>query len=80
MGEVLGQFPEPKEVLGRWLGPSLDIGPAMTAKISKSNGQVLHLSSHRALNDDEWINPEEIKAREAYDKLIEEKTRQGNDL
>jgi hypothetical protein len=66
------QFPEPKEVLGRWLGPSMDIGPAMTAKILKSNGQILNLSSHRALNDDEWINPEEIKAREVYDKLIEE--------
>jgi len=44
------QFPEPKECYGRWLGPSLDIGPAMTAKILKSNGQVIHLSSYRVFN------------------------------
>ena len=24
-------YPEPKECLGRWLGPSIDIGPAMTS-------------------------------------------------
>ena len=37
-------FPEPKEQLGRWLGPAVDIGPAMTGKILKENGQVLYRS------------------------------------
>ncbi len=32
-------YPEDKLVLGRHLGPSTDIGPAMTAKILKQNGQ-----------------------------------------
>jgi hypothetical protein len=27
-------FPNPQEVYGRWLGPALDIGPAMTRKFS----------------------------------------------
>ena len=39
-------YPEPKEHLGRWLGPSIDIGPAMTSKILKQNGQVVYLSSY----------------------------------
>ena len=28
-------------VLGRYLEPSIDIGPAMTVKILKSNGEVV---------------------------------------
>jgi hypothetical protein len=33
-------FPNPKELLGRWLGPTVDLGPAMTAKILKANGNM----------------------------------------
>ena len=40
---VNASYPEPKEVLGHWLGPLIDVGPAMTAKVLKSNGQVVHL-------------------------------------
>ena len=36
------QFPEDDLVLGRYLGPSIDVGPALTAKILKSNGEVVH--------------------------------------
>ena len=35
-------YPEDKLVLGQHLGPSADIGPAMTAKILKRNGQTVH--------------------------------------
>ena len=45
-------FPDPGEELGRWLGPAIDIGPVMTSKIIKKNGQVLHLSTYRPLSDD----------------------------
>jgi hypothetical protein len=31
-----------KLVLGRYLGPSIDVGPAMMAKILKANGVVVH--------------------------------------
>ena len=44
--------PEDKEVLGRHLGPSIDTGPAMTAKIRKSNGQCAHRSTCHALTPD----------------------------
>jgi len=33
--DVKAGFPEPKEVLGRYLGPAIDVGPAMCAKILK---------------------------------------------
>ena len=46
-------FPEPKEVHGRWLGPSMDIGPAMCSKIIKSNGQIIKLSSYRRITEEE---------------------------
>jgi hypothetical protein len=35
------QLPESKEFLGRYLGPSRDVGPAMATKILKANGQVM---------------------------------------
>ena len=66
-------YPRPREQLGRWLGPAIDIGPAMTAKILKSNGQVLYRSTFRALNAEEWESPDHKKLRDAFDKSILEK-------
>ena len=65
------QLPEPKEQLGRWLGPSTDVGPALTAKILKPNGQIVHVGTYRRLTHDEWNDPNEIKARDTYDQLIQ---------
>jgi hypothetical protein len=42
-------FPEDDKIWGRWLGPSIDIGSAMSAKILKSNGEVVHRSTFREL-------------------------------
>ena len=39
-------FSEYKMVLGRYLGPSIDVGPAMTVKILKSNVEVVHCSTY----------------------------------
>ena len=63
-------YPKNKEILGRWLGPAVDIGPAMTSKILKSNGQVIYTSTYHALTDDEMANPEEAKARQAFDATV----------
>ena len=71
-------YPESKEVYGRWLGPAIDIGPAMTAKILQSNGQVIYTSSYRHLNDHEHTSPDEIGKRTLFDKLI--KTKLGGPL
>ena len=46
-------FPDDRLILGRYLGPAIDIGSALTAKILKSNGQVVYRSTLRHLNDDE---------------------------
>ena len=45
------QFPADNPILGRYLGPAIDVGPAMTAKILKSNGEVIFRSTYRALTD-----------------------------
>ena len=71
-------YPEPKERLGRWLGPAIDVGPALTAKVLKSNGQVIYVSTYRALTDDELASPIEAKERDTYDNQI--KTKLGNPL
>ena len=46
-------FPEDKMVLGRYLEPSIDIGPAMTVKIMNSNGWVVHWLTYRDLLKEE---------------------------
>ncbi len=38
-------FPDHKLILGRYLGPTTDIGSALTAKILKSNGRVVYRST-----------------------------------
>ena len=67
------EFPEPKEALGRWLGPSIDIGPAMTSKVLKKNGQYIHTSMVRGMTDDEMHNPKNIKLMKEFDKAIEKR-------
>ena len=66
-------FPHDKEILGRWLGPARTVGPAMCAKILKSNGRILYTSSYRALTPEELRNPEEEKKRQLFDATIREK-------
>ena len=41
------RFLDDNPVLERYLGPAIDVGPAMTAKILKSNGEVIHRSTYR---------------------------------
>jgi hypothetical protein len=60
-------YPEDKLILGRYLGPSTDIGPAMTAKILKGNGQYQHRTTFRGLTEDEIRNLDEIKAGQEFD-------------
>ena len=68
--DVTVPFPEEKLILGRYLGPSVDIGPAMTAKILKDTGWVVNRSTFRALTQDEIDDPSEQVARKAFDERI----------
>ena len=56
------KFPNDKLVLGKWLGPAIDIGPAMTGKILKPNGNTRYVSTYRALTPEEYAN-DEVKAK-----------------
>jgi transposase len=51
--DTVATYPDDKMVLGRDLGPAIDIGPAMTRKILKANGQVVYRSTVRSLTPDE---------------------------
>ena len=67
-------FPDDKLILGRYLGPVTDIvGLALTAKILKSNGQVVYRSTLRHLSDDERARPVHIANRKAFDDSIAER-------
>ena len=39
------QYYDENIVIGRYLGPAIDVGPEMTAKIMKENGEVVHRST-----------------------------------
>ena len=60
-------LPEPKEVHGRWIGPSMDIGPAMCSRIIQSNGQIINLSSYRAITEEDTQYPTQKKLRDDFD-------------
>ncbi len=40
-------FPDDNPMLGRYLGPAINVGPALTAKILKANGQVVYRLTYR---------------------------------
>jgi hypothetical protein len=63
--------PEDKLVPGRHLGPSTDVGPAMTAKTLKHNGQTVHRTTLCGLTEDEVQDQAELAARKSFDEEIE---------
>ena len=54
--------------LGCYLGPSIDINQAMTAKILTENGQVLHRSTYRLLTPDELLDKDGSDAHDMKDQ------------
>ena len=64
-------YPDDKWVLGRWLGPSIRVGPVLCAKLLKGNGQRVYRLSYQHLTEDEVNNPEEVKKRDDFDRRIE---------
>ena len=49
-------FPGNVQKLGCYLGPSIDVDPAMTTKILTENRQVLHRSTYQPLTPDELLD------------------------
>ncbi|KAI2513194.1 Reverse transcriptase (RNA-dependent DNA polymerase) [Fragilaria crotonensis] len=63
-------YPDDSMVLGRDLGPAIDIGPAMTRKVLKSNGQVVYRSTVRALTADELADETMTKNRREFTEKV----------
>ena len=72
------QYPEKNPLLGRYLGPAIDVGPAMTTNTMKGNGEVLHWSTYRGLKEEETTNQSHILSRKDFDSNI--KDRFGTDI
>ena len=67
-------FPYPKEVLGRVLGPSRNVGNEMAQWVLQANGKVVCRRSLRKLKSDELNNNEvELYKRQIFDQCIKEK-------
>ena len=45
------QFPVDNQILGRYVGPAINVGPAMTDTMLKSNGEVIFRSTYHGLTD-----------------------------
>jgi hypothetical protein len=71
--DTAAKLPVSKIQLGRDLGATIDIGPAMMRKILKQNGSVMYRSSVRTLTQDEIQSPTEKKEREEFDIAVEKK-------
>ena len=65
------QFPDEKMGLGRYLGPSIVVGPAMMAKLMVCNGDVISHSPLQGLTLAERESPKDIELRRKIDVTIE---------
>ena len=65
-------YPDDKMMLGRYLGPAIDIGSALTMKILKQNGQVVCRSTVRHLTDAERSDDVHLQLRRSFDLAITE--------
>jgi hypothetical protein len=66
----LPSFPDNKLTLGRYLGPSIDVGSALTAKILKSNGQFVCRFVVLRLNDNKLTCPIHTALQQWFDNNI----------
>ncbi len=65
-------FPDDKLILGCYLGPTIDVGSALTAKILKTNGQFVCRSTMRHLTDEERNCLVHVETRKTFDAGITE--------
>ena len=59
-------FPDDVLILVYYLGPSIYVGPAMTAKISTEHGQVLHRSTYQPLAPGKMLDRDRSDAQEQF--------------
>ncbi len=49
-------YPDELLCLGKYLGPTINVGLSMTAKILQHNGKVMYRSTYHPLTVEEWTN------------------------
>ena len=59
-------------MLGSYLGPAIDVGPAITDRIIKANREVVHCSPYCGLKEDEKSNQVNISLSKDFDNSIRE--------
>ncbi len=64
-------YPDNIMVLGRDLGPAIDIGPAMTRKVVKANGKVVYRSTARPFSPNKIADETMTKEREKFNESVE---------
>ena len=62
--EPTESYPSTTAQIGRWLGPAIDVGTAMTYKILKSNSWDVCRGAVRAWTPEKEGNPDLLKLRE----------------
>jgi hypothetical protein len=74
--DATASFPEDKMVLGRNLGPAINVGPAMTQKVLESNGQTIYWSTIYwstvpALTDDKMSNKDKKRQQQVFHSNVQ---------
>jgi hypothetical protein len=64
-------FPDDKLIMGRYLGPAIDTGSALTAKILKSNGVFVCRSTLQHFTDEELSSSVHQEMRRKFHESIE---------
>ncbi len=60
-------------MLGKYLGPSIDVGPAMTTKILTPTGEVVHRSTYRPLTPEEIADPVQQDCMKDFLRMAEDR-------
>ena len=63
-------YPNNQNYSGRYLGLTIDIGPAMTKKILRSNVDVVYHSTLQSLTQDEWSDPNFKRQLQEYNETL----------
>ena len=63
-------YPDDKMFIGRWLGPAIDVGTAMTYKILRPDGGYVYRSTLRSWTSDKEANPIRMSDRVSFMKQL----------
>ncbi len=66
-------YPDKPLHLGMYLGPAIDVGPAMTAKILQQNGEVVYCSTYCPKTVEEWADPTLQQSMAMFSDTAEER-------